>query len=158
MSAGVLGDPVALVGRVVDQVVNQLMPDDVRAGAGDTSADELLATALGNSLARMIAGDDGPPETDEPEAGDGGGPWLTDYHELLDRNSTLAAALGACDCWGSDRDCPVCAGAGTPGWALPDERLFAVYVRPAVDAAQPPRATGRPKTHSTNNGQPTTGA
>jgi hypothetical protein len=60
---------------------------------------------------------------------------LDHYEELLDRNGVLAAALGACDCWGQHIDCPVCGGVGGPGWIRPDERLFASYVRPALRAA-----------------------
>ena len=156
MTTAVGSDPLALVGRVLEQVVNQLAPDDVQAGVGETTADELLATALGNRLARIIGGDDDPAQTDGSET-DGSPDWLTHYHELLDRNSAVAGALGACDCWGQHRDCPVCDGAGTPGWALPDERLFAAYVQPAVSAATQSRATRTPKAQGTTD-QPTTGA
>jgi hypothetical protein len=44
----------------------------------------------------------------------------------------LSAALGACECWGHDPTCGVCRGQGVPGWADPDEDLYAEYVRPAV--------------------------
>jgi len=55
--------------------------------------------------------------------------------ELSDHNLLLAAALGACDCWGTHVDCEVCAGAGTPGWTEPDPDLYAEYVTPAVNRA-----------------------
>lgn len=48
-------------------------------------------------------------------------------HEVL-----LAAALGACECWGQDSECGLCGGAGTPGWTTPDQQLFEEYVMPAV--------------------------
>src|SRR5688500_15458651 len=54
------------------------------------------------------------------------------FEELLDRNSSLAAALGACDCWGAAPHCPICEGEGSPGWMLPDRELFKVYVQPAL--------------------------
>lgn len=44
----------------------------------------------------------------------------------------LASALGACDCWGRNKNCPLCAGAGGSGWADPDPDLFQEYVGPAV--------------------------
>lgn len=65
-----------------------------------------------------------------------------------DANLLLAAALGACDCWGSDMACRVCRGEGIPGWAEPDAELFGVYVAPAVARVhRPPTAradTGKP--------------
>ncbi len=51
---------------------------------------------------------------------------------LLDRNLVLAAALGACDCWGEDDACPTCGGDGSAGWVPPDPELFDEYVAPAV--------------------------
>jgi hypothetical protein len=43
----------------------------------------------------------------------------------------LAAALGACDCWGSP-GCPDCGGEGSSGWAEPDPVLFRKLVGPAI--------------------------
>lgn len=51
---------------------------------------------------------------------------------LSDRDALLAAALGACECWGDDSDCAVCGGDGVSGWTEPDDELYATYVRPAV--------------------------
>jgi hypothetical protein len=146
----VVADPAGLVDRVVARAAGQLAPDGVVADGGDEPSADVIASALGDRLARMIAGDD-----DRAQARDSG--WLAHYQELLDRNSALAAALGACDCWGQDRGCPVCGGAGTPGWALPDERLFAAYVQPAVSAGAPPRATRTQKTQATTDNHRTTG-
>jgi hypothetical protein len=50
----------------------------------------------------------------------------------IDTNLLLAAALGACECWGLRRECPICAGQGSSGWTLPDGELFEEFVRPAV--------------------------
>jgi hypothetical protein len=149
MTTGVGSDPVALVGRVFEQLVQQLAPDDVLAGRGGMPADELLAKALGDRLARMIASDDDGAQPDGSEI-DGGRERLAHYHELLDRNSALAAALGACDCWGQHRGCPVCDGAGTPGWTLPDEELFATYVQPAVSTDTSRRTQKTPSTTDIN--------
>ena len=54
------------------------------------------------------------------------------HEALLDRNVLLAAALGACDCWGQQVDCPICSGEGRAGWVEPDPGLYAEYVEPAV--------------------------
>ncbi|GAA0713161.1 hypothetical protein Drose_15665 [Dactylosporangium roseum] len=50
-----------------------------------------------------------------------------------DTNVLLAAALGACDCWGSRVGCPACHGEGSPGWIAPDVALFQKFVGPAVE-------------------------
>src|SRR6476660_2213355 len=54
------------------------------------------------------------------------------YQALVDRNMILAAAVGACDCWGYESGCPLCAGAGSAGWTLPDAGLFGEFIAPAV--------------------------
>ncbi|MEU8365253.1 hypothetical protein AB0C27_55485 [Nonomuraea sp. NPDC048882] len=54
------------------------------------------------------------------------------YQALVDRNVLLAAALGACECWGEDAGCPGCGGEGAAGWVPPDPELYAEYVVPAV--------------------------
>jgi hypothetical protein len=133
---GLLGrmmpDTIALVERVFQQVQEQLARDGAFAASGDTSLKEVVATALGNRLARMIVNDDSAVEA-WPTASSPADE-LGSYDELADRNSLLAAALGACDCWGQHVSCPFCDGLGGPGWALPDERLFASYVYPALNA------------------------
>jgi len=74
---------------------------------------------LGDWLARMFVTEDSPAPADGPAA-DGRGEERAST-ELSDRNAVLAAALGAChNCWGTHADCPVCGGAGVPGWVLPD--------------------------------------
>jgi hypothetical protein len=133
--ARVMADPVALLGRVVQQMLDQLERDGVLAVDGDLPPDELLASALGNRLARMVRTQDPSAVADWPEGLPREGA-LAHYEELVERNSILAAALGACDCWGQDLDCPACGGMGGPGWVLPDERFFASYVHPAVTAAK----------------------
>lgn len=130
--AGMGSDPLVLAGRVFEQVVDRLAPEELRDGAGEMPADELVAAALGNRLAQMISSDDESPQTEGWDREPG---WRAHYRELLDRDGVVAAALGACQCWGEDRGCPICDGLGGPGWALPDEQLFAAYVQPAVDAA-----------------------
>ena len=148
MTTGVASDPLGLVERVIEQAVSQLMPPEALVETGDGSADDALATALGNRLARMIGGDD-ESEASGPHDREPAPEHVAHDHELLDRNSTLAAALGACDCWGGRPDCPICAGIGAPGWALPDEQLFAAYVLPAVRALAP---AGAPHSTQADNG------
>ncbi|WP_182881733.1 hypothetical protein [Microbispora sp. H10949] len=54
------------------------------------------------------------------------------YQALVDRNTLLAAALGACECWGEDAGCPGCGGEGSAGWVPPDPELYAEYVVPVT--------------------------
>jgi hypothetical protein len=54
------------------------------------------------------------------------------HQALVDRNVLLAAALGACECWGEDLNCPNCGGDGSTGWTDPDPRLFVEYIQPAL--------------------------
>jgi hypothetical protein len=129
---GLLGrivpDAIVLVERVLLQAQEQLTRD---GAAGDISPDEVVVTALGNRLAQMFVDEDASAVRDWSAAGLEGDE-LSHYEELVDRNSVMAAALGACDCWGQYVSCPFCDGLGGPGWTLPDERLFASYVRPAL--------------------------
>jgi len=55
-----------------------------------------------------------------------------ELEELRERDEMISAALGACYCWGRNRQCPDCNGRGRPGTFLPDDRLFAKFVLPAV--------------------------
>ncbi len=67
----------------------------------------------------------------------------TAHQDLVDHNLLVAAALGACDCWGAEPLCEVCGGAGSSGWTDPDPELFAEFVAPAVARA----ATRAPAAH-----------
>lgn len=49
-----------------------------------------------------------------------------------DINILLAAALGACECWGLQADCRLCQGLGSAGWIQPEADLFNEFVRPAI--------------------------
>lgn len=59
---------------------------------------------------------------DEPAADD----------DLAGINVVLAAALGACECWGLRADCQVCSGLGSAGWTEPMPELFDEFVGPAI--------------------------
>lgn len=47
-------------------------------------------------------------------------------------NILLAAALGACECWGLRDDCDLCHGLGSAGWTQPIPELFDEFVGPAI--------------------------
>lgn len=68
--------------------------------------------------------------------------------QLSDTCLLLAAALGACECWGRDPGCELCAGDGAPGWTDPDEDLYREFVLPAVRrraGTATERTNGRPE-------------
>ena len=137
---GLLGslvpDALALADRVFLQAQEQLNRDGAFAATAVSSPDELITLALGKRLARMIAnGDSSAIENTTNGLRDD---ELSHYEELVDRNAVLAAALGACDCWGQLENCPFCDGVGRPGWILPDDQLFAIYVSPALSAVTDP--------------------
>jgi hypothetical protein len=55
---------------------------------------------------------------------------------LSRRNAVVAAALGACRCWGLSEGCPRCHGEGRPGTFEVDPVAFAEVVVPLI-VAQP---------------------
>ena len=58
---------------------------------------------------------------------------FAELETLRERNDALAQALGACAlCWGDDVECPICGGAGQPGFTVPDQRLFTQMLFPAI--------------------------
>jgi hypothetical protein len=77
-----------------------------------------------------------------------------DLEAVQDRNLLIAAALGACECWGEDLECDLCAGRGTPGWQRPDAQLYEEYVAAATRRMsgsdlndQPQESEGRTDAH-----------
>ena len=98
----VLPDPTGFAERLVQQVVTRW------AGGDPRSAGPVIVQSESETLDA---------ESDRSAA---------------DTTLVLAAALGACDCWGMAADCPVCAGAGTSGWTEPDVELFREFVGPAL--------------------------
>jgi hypothetical protein len=58
--------------------------------------------------------------------------WAASEEPPVNMNILLAAALGACECWGMRTGCGACQGHGSPGWTEPDPELFAEFVEPAV--------------------------
>ena len=57
---------------------------------------------------------------------------MTHYAELTERNAELAAALGACTCWGEFEYCETCHGEGASGWMRPEKEMFSLLVVPAL--------------------------
>lgn len=85
--------------------------------------------------------------------------WAADQAPV-DTNILLAAALGACECWGLRADCDLCQGQGSAGWTQPDPELFEEFVRPAIERlpAMPPRngkRHDRPGTDDDHDGHQT---
>ena len=139
---GVISDPANLFVRVLRHVTDQLDSAGLSDGILEKEPDELLVIAVGNLLTRMMAAP-GSADGDDSETMDRDG-GSTSTRSLIDRNIVLASALGACDCWGEDGRCPICVGAGAPGWSPPDQELFTAYVRPAMSAARRrPSAAGK---------------
>jgi hypothetical protein len=54
------------------------------------------------------------------------------HERPVDTNLLLAAALGACECWGLQADCESCRGYGSSGWTQPHPELFEEFVQPAI--------------------------
>lgn len=95
----------------------------VRVLPDPTGFAERVLQQMVDRFAGVVPGAEQPPVA----AGDG---W--DAQEaLVDHNVLLAAALGACDCWGTDPDCTICSGEGSAGWTEPDRGLYDEYVEPA---------------------------
>ena len=103
-------DPVKFAEHVLQPIQDQLVSKGVFKSTTDTSPDELIATALGTWLANKSSSGDSPTD----RAGGNFDGESTPHEDLVDRDRVLAAALGACLCWGHDIDCAVCQGAGTP--------------------------------------------
>jgi hypothetical protein len=113
----------------IEQLLVQVLPDPM----GFT---ERVLGELAQRLTAPVAGG-------EPSVVPG---FESAAHDVLvDRNVLLAAALGACDCWGEQPSCPECGGQGAAGWIPPDPDLYGEYVAPAVLRASPrgtPSGTG----------------
>ena len=131
-------DPAAIGDRIFQQLQDRFASTEAFADLADKSPEELIATVLGDWVAGMIGSTGSSVLQNRRTSSDRDQERLYKElrdrnEELRDRNMALAAALGACgNCWGMRADCPACDGAGVPGWALPDEQLYAAYVRPAA--------------------------
>jgi hypothetical protein len=144
----VLPDPRGFAGRLLQQVVTEygLIPEPARAQAAFYAAEDAVPgddfivadswpgnetrhdeTAPGETLGDEAAASgrlaDGPSGEPAPDAATA----------ASDINILLAAALGACECWGARAGCDLCLGQGASGWTQPDPELFDEFVRPALE-------------------------
>jgi hypothetical protein len=123
-------DVLALVSKVIDRAVEKSghalpsSPPGAAPGPGTDALVDLLASHLLSVLG--VGG----------AAGGSGRPSSSELEQLcadqMARNSALARALGACDCWGELGACPVCQGRGASGWRPPDRAAFDALVRPVL--------------------------
>jgi len=154
---GLLLDSFTFAERVFQRVQTQIQAQLSPGGdAEPKSLEELLSSVLANRLTPMVAeidplgraaGEFGHPMADHPANAPSA------FAELLERDGILSAALGACVCWGKRADCPLCDGAGTPGWVRPDEHLYVTYVEPAVVAASGHHSSVHPPSFTPREGE-----
>jgi hypothetical protein len=108
----VLPDPSGFAQRLLQQVVAQ-WGQSAEPGA---RAFHTAATAEGVRTSATVIPPDQPAADETP----------------VDTNLLLAAALGACECWGLRADCRICRGQGSSGWTKPEPELFEELVGPAI--------------------------
>jgi hypothetical protein len=117
----VLSEPRAFAGRLVQQAITEYGPFT-----------EPATTAFYTAVAEDLTASETVIVPDE---------WSAD-ETPLDTNALLAAALGACECWGLREACHMCQGRGSAGWAQPDTELFEEFVRPAISRLSATPARG----------------
>jgi hypothetical protein len=115
----VLPDPSGFAQRLLLQVMAQFgQSAEPGAGGFDSGARAFYTAATeDDATASNIVITPEPPAADEASSG---------------TNLLLAAALGACECWGLRADCDVCRGRGSAGWTEPVPELFYEFVGPAI--------------------------
>lgn len=130
-----LSDPTLFFQQIIQQTLSHFSQGGTGEHAAPNSniSEAALAEILGGRLAEMFK-PEGMEASSQGADPDGGlsQEERVHYQELIERNNTLAFALGACVCWGELWDCHVCAGQGKPGWTLPDPRYFTRLIRPAL--------------------------
>jgi hypothetical protein len=107
----VIPDPSGFAGRLLKQAMGQWGPV-----AAPTATAFYTATAEDYTATDAVI-------APEPTAA---------YGRPVDVNILLAAALGACECWGLQADCGLCQGQGAAGWFQPEADLFDEFIRPAI--------------------------
>ena len=124
-------DALTLVTKVIERAVEksgQFAPLS-SVGADQAQQIDLLVDTLASHLLQFFGIGSAP---------DGGGSGLSRSEmerictDQVTRNTTLARALGACDCWGELTACEVCRGRGAPGWRTPAKASFDAFVRPVL--------------------------
>jgi hypothetical protein len=120
----VLPDPSGYAQRLLMQAMTRW------GQAATTRANPFYPPAHSDQADSDVVIEASPPPNDEPP---------------IDISMLLAAALGACECWGLAADCELCRGRGSAGWAVPDPELFAEFVEPAISRLlTAPSATTEP--------------
>jgi hypothetical protein len=94
--------------------------------------------ATGDVMANGIVITPEPPDVDESP---------------IEMTILLAAALGACECWGLQPGCARCRGQGSAGWIQPDAELFGEFVKPAIARLPDVPATGNGRRTSVKSGE-----
>lgn len=115
----VLPDPAGYAQRLLLQAMTQFGPGADAGASGfyqGASAFYSAATDQDVSASEMVITPDQP----------------ATYEMPVDTNILLAAALGACECWGLQANCRLCHGLGTAGWTEPVPELFEEFVGPAI--------------------------
>jgi hypothetical protein len=141
-----LPDPSGFARRLLLQLMGQL--GESGAGTSSPVANAFYAAAGGENVASKIV-----ITPEQPDA----------FEESDGINILLAAALGACECWGVRGDCDLCYGRGSAGWTEPVPELFDEFVGPAIarlpdvssdDLARSGTARpDRPENHRTEQGE-----
>ncbi len=135
----VLSEPRAFAGRLLQQAITEYGPFTEPAATAFYAAMAEDVTASYTAMAEDVMASDTvivPDEWSEDE-------WSED--EPVVTNVLLAAALGACECWGLRAECHICQGQGSAGWTQPDPELFEEFVRPAISRLSTTPARGRPE-------------
>jgi hypothetical protein len=118
----VLPDPSGFAQRLLLQLMTQF-GESADPGAGSygsaASAFYTASTREDATTGNIII------TPEQPGAGEGD-------EGLASTNVLLAAALGACECWGLRAECDRCQGQGWAGWAEPVPELFYEFVGPAI--------------------------
>ena len=128
-------DAAEIINRVIQNLVSENGDDNEEYSYQRYSPDDYIVNLVSDWVRKMLTPNRGN-VFDDNSAGISNIILneLKNYEDLKQRNSALAKALGACECWGEDPNCFSCLGEGSPGWNIPDKNLFLVFVVPALKA------------------------
>ena len=98
---------------VQDAVLQATGADATAYEAEDGTSDDRLAHWIGTQAVQLLTDGGGQGVVAEMNnLIDYVNTGMSHYGALAERNSELAAALGACTCWGEREDCEACGGVG----------------------------------------------
>jgi len=124
-------DALSLVSKVIDRAIEKSGYAGAASppGLNQTPGADALIDSLASHLLTFLG-------IGGPAPGGSGQASASDLEricaEQMARNSVVARALGACDCWGELPACEVCRGRGVSGWRPPDRASFDALVRPVL--------------------------